>query len=70
MVICPNCKDEIQHEKSHYITEDGTDYYICYTRKRARTNRICPKCGEVDELDKHYHETKEGVFIKISPLAD
>ena len=54
MIICPNCKEEIE-ERSHYCDQCGQELAYCTSCGRVGKGRRCTHCGGLmaspDELD-------------------
>ena len=55
MIICPNCKEEIE-ERSHFCDQCGQELSYCTNCGRVGKGRRCTHCGGLmvspDELDK------------------
>lgn len=55
MIICPNCKEEIE-ERSHYCDQCGQELAYCTNCGRVGKGRRCTHCGGLmatpDELDR------------------
>ena len=59
MIICPNCKEEIE-ERSHFCDQCGQELAYCTQCGRVGKGRRCTHCGGLmaspDELDKKQND--------------
>lgn len=73
MIICPNCKEEIEDD-SHYCDQCGEALVYCSNCGRVGMGRRCTHCGglmvSLDELQKQQQQSHSSVSISdVSVVA-
>lgn len=66
MIICPNCKEEIEDD-SHYCDQCGEALVYCANCGRVGMGRRCTQCGGlmvgIDELHQQRHSQRSQVSV-------
>ena len=71
MIICPNCKEEIE-EQSYYCDQCGQRLSYCERCERVGIGRRCTHCGGLmvlpEELEKK-HSTQGSVSFSMGAMS-
>lgn len=72
MIICPNCKEEIE-EESHYCDQCGQELVYCSSCGRVGMGRRCTYCGglmtDADSLHKQQQQQRQQVSDPASVVS-
>lgn len=73
MIICPNCKEEIE-ERSHFCDQCGQQLAYCTSCGRVGKGRRCTYCGGLmagpDELDRQQQQKNGGLASQSASVMN
>ena len=59
MIVCPNCKEEIDDD-SHYCDQCAQALFFCEKCGRVGLGRRCTNCGGLMLTPEEYHQQRQG----------